>query len=99
MLTLTDNADAVVSSIVNGQTEAADAGLRIQAADGVGPNGETRFAVHVVSAPEPADVVLDASATRVFLEEAAAEALADKVLDAGVDDAGAVSFTILPQAV
>lgn len=97
MLTLTDNADAVVTTIVGREEASADAGLRIQTAEGQGPNGESRFAVHVVPSPEPADVVIDGVGSRVFLEENAAEALTDKVLDAGVDDEGAVSFTILPQ--
>lgn len=97
MLTLTENADAVVTTIVGREDASADAGLRIETAEGQGPNGEARFAVHVVPSPEPADVVVEGAASRVFLEDAAAEVLADKVLDAGVDDQGAVSFTILPQ--
>lgn len=97
MLTLTDNADAIVSTIVTRQEDGSDAGLRIHTAEGTGPNGEARFAVQVVGAPEPADEILQSSTTRVFLERNAAEALSDKVLDAGVDDEGAVSFNILPQ--
>lgn len=97
MLTLTENADAVVTTIVGREDASEDAGLRIQTAEGQGPNGEARFAVHVVPSPEPADVVVEGSASRVFLEDSAAEALSDKVLDAGVDEQGAVSFTILPQ--
>ncbi|MGM7671972.1 Fe-S cluster assembly protein HesB [Microbacterium sp. A93] len=97
MLTLTENADAVVTTIVGREDASADAGLRIQTAEGQGANGEARFAVHVVPSPEDADLVIEGTGSRVFLEENAAEALADKVLDAGVDDQGAVSFTILPQ--
>lgn len=97
MLTLTENADAVVTTIVGREDASTDAGLRIQTADGQGPRGEARFAVHVVPSPEPADVVIEGTGSRVFLEENAAEVLSDKVLDAGVDDQGAVSFTILPQ--
>lgn len=97
MLTLTENADAVVTTIVGREDASADAGLRIQTAEGQGPNGEARFAVHVVPSPEPADVVVEGEGSRVFLEDAAADALSDKVLDAGVDEQGAVSFTILPQ--
>lgn len=96
MLTLTDNAEAVVSTIVHNQGEGEDAGLRIQTAEAAGPAGETRFAVHVVPAPEADDIVVSGTG-KVFLEEQAAEALTDKVLDAGVDDQGAVSFTIMPQ--
>ena len=97
MLTLTENADAVVTTIVGREDASAEAGLRIQNAEGQGPGGEARFAVHVVPAPETADVIIEGDASRVFLEETVAEALSDKVLDAGVDEAGAVSFTILPQ--
>lgn len=97
MLTLTENADAVVTTIVGREDASADAGLRIQTAEGQGPNGEARFAVHVVPSPEPADVVVEGQGSRVFLEDTAADALSDKVLDAGVDEQGAVSFTILPQ--
>jgi Fe-S cluster assembly iron-binding protein IscA len=97
VLTLTENADAIVSTIVTQQGDGADAGLRIQTAEGTGLHGEPRFAVHVVPAPEAADQVVEATGARVFLEDAAAAALADKVLDAGVDDAGAVSFALLAQ--
>lgn len=97
MLTLTDNATTIVNSIVTGQTDGTEAGLRIAAADAEGPGGEPRFAVNVVSAPEPADQVIEDEGSRVFLEPSAADALSDKVLDAGVDDAGAVSFTLLPK--
>ncbi|MGO2685108.1 MAG: Fe-S cluster assembly protein HesB [Microbacterium sp.] len=99
MLTLTENADAVVTTIVGREDAGAEAGLRIQTAEGQGPNGEARFAVHVVPTPEPADVVVEGPESRVFLEDTAAEVLSDKMLDAGVDEQGAVSFTILPQPV
>lgn len=99
MLTLTDNASAIVATLVGRQEDGDDAGLRIQAADAPGPNGEPRFAVHVVPSPEPEDQIVEGAGARVFLEEPAADALADKVLDAGVDDEGAVSFTVIPQPV
>jgi hypothetical protein len=42
---------------------------------------------------------VESSGARVFLEENAAVVLSDKVLDAQVDDEGAVRFAIgLPQA-
>ncbi|MGW8484375.1 Fe-S cluster assembly protein HesB [Microbacterium sp. NPDC055903] len=99
MLTLTDNANAVVTSIVTGQDQGDQAGLRIETAQGSGPAGEPRFAVRVVASPEPADQIIEAAGTQVFLETGAAEALSDKVLDAGVDGEGSVSFTLLPQPV
>lgn len=97
MLTLTENADAVVTSIVAGQGADTAAGLRIATSAQPGTGGESRLAVTVVEAPEPADQVVEASGTKVFLESGAAEVLSDKVLDAAVDDNGAVSFTVLPQ--
>lgn len=97
MLTLTDNANAVVTSIVTGQMHTEQAGLRIETAVDPGPQGEPRFAVQVVAEPQATDQVIMAAGTHVFLEPAAAEALQDKVLDAGVDEKGAVSFTLLPQ--
>jgi len=99
VLTLTDNATAVVTTIVNRDENGADAGLRIQATDSTGPNGEARFAVQVTPSPEPTDQVIEGEGSRVFLAQSAAEALSDKVLDAGVDQQGAVSFTVLPQPV
>ncbi|MGF3056649.1 Fe-S cluster assembly protein HesB [Microbacterium sp. YY-01] len=97
MLTLTDNARVVVSDLVTNQSAQPDAGLRIHLAD---PTAETpRFAVTIVDAPEAEDDVIDASGARVFLEQNAAVALTDKVLDAGVNEEGAVSFSVLPQAV
>lgn len=97
MLTLTENADAVVTSIVAGQGADTAAGLRIATSAEPGAGGESRLAVTVVETPEPADQVVEASGTKVFLESGAAEVLSDKVLDAAVDDNGAVSFTVLPQ--
>lgn len=99
MLTLTENADAVVTTIVGREDAGAEAGLRIRTAEGQGPNGEARFAVHIAPTPEPADVVIEGAQSRVFLEDVAADALSDKVLDAGVDEQGSVSFTILPQPI
>ncbi|MBO0979300.1 Fe-S cluster assembly protein HesB [Microbacterium sp. SD291] len=97
MLTLTDNATAIVTTLVNRQSDAVDAGLRIHTAAAEEPDGASRFSVLVAEHPEPQDQVLELAGARVFLEEAAAIALDDKVLDAGVDDQGAVSFAVLPQ--
>ncbi|MFS0852631.1 Fe-S cluster assembly protein HesB [Microbacterium sp. 179-I 3D4 NHS] len=97
MLTLTDNASAIVSTLVTRQSEAPDAGLRIHSTEGQGPSGESRLAVLVAPDPEPADQVVEVSGARLFLDETAAAALDDKVLDAGVDDEGAVSFAVMSQ--
>jgi len=94
MLTLTDNANTIAATIVAQQSSTPDAGLRIHSS---GTEAEPRFAVTVVPAPEPGDAVVDDETIRVFLEENAAAALDDKVLDAAVDEQGSVSFSLLPQ--
>ena len=94
MLTLTENANTIAATIVAQQSTGPDAGLRIHSS---GTDAEPRFAVTVASTPEPGDAVVGDDEIRVFLEQAAAEALDDKVLDAAVDEQGAVSFTLLPQ--
>ena len=97
MLTHTDNATPNVNTHVSPQTDADDAGLRIHSTPAPGPDGGARLAVLVTPDPEPDDQVVEVSGTRLFLDETAAAALDDKVLDAGVDDEGSVSFAVLPQ--
>lgn len=99
MLTLTDNASAIVTTLVNRQSEAEDAGLRIHTSTEPGPDGAARLAVDVTPHPEPEDQVIELIGARIFLEEEAAVVLSDKVLDAGVSEEGAVSFAVLPQQV
>ena len=94
MLTLTENANTIAATIVAQQSDAPDAGLRIHSS---GTDAEPRFAVTVAAAAEPGDAIVGDDAIHVFLEKAAADALDDKVLDAAVDEQGAVSFTLLPQ--
>ncbi|WP_067198247.1 Fe-S cluster assembly protein HesB [Microbacterium sp. XT11] len=99
MLTLTDNATAIVTTLVSRQSDTADAGLRIHSAETDPARGEQRLAVLVAEHPEPLDQVVEVSGTRLFMDEAASAVLDDKILDAGVDEAGAVSFSVLPQPV
>lgn len=98
MLTLTENANSVVKTIVDQaapDAQAGNAGLRISQDAADSP------ALHVMptEAPQPGDQILEESGVRVFLEETAAVTLDDKVLDAQVDENGGVQFTIAPQAV
>jgi Fe-S cluster assembly iron-binding protein IscA len=97
VLTLTDNATAIVSTLVSRQNDAPDAGLRIHSTAEQDAEGAARLAVAVTADPEPADQVVEVAGTRLFLDEAAASALDDKVLDAGVDDEGSVSIAVMPQ--
>lgn len=99
MLTLTDNATALVTTLVRRRTDTEGAGLRIHTAETPGQTGEARLAADVVVSPEPDDQILDLPGAPVFLEGEAASVLDDKVLDANVNEEGAVSFSLLPQAV
>ncbi len=95
MLTLTENASTVVKTLVGQNApEAQEAGLRISQDAADSP------ALHVIpaEAPYPGDAVIEEDGARVFLEETAAVTLDDKVLDAQVDEAGGVQFSIGIQA-
>lgn len=95
MLTLTENANNVVKTIVDQAGGGNDAGLRIS------QDAPDSPALHVMptEAPQPGDQVLEEeSGARVFLEETAAVTLDDKILDAQVDQSGGVQFSIAPQA-
>lgn len=90
MLTLTENASNVVKKIT-AQTPGADGGgLRISTSDAASHD----LTVAVLPAPQPQDEVVESAGALVFLEENAAVALSDKVLDAEVDEAGAVRFAL-----
>jgi iron-sulfur cluster assembly protein len=94
VLTLTENANNVVKTIVEQATPGAQAGLRISQDSPDSP------ALHVMptEAPQPGDHVVEEQAgARVFLEETAAVTLDDKILDAQVDESGGVQFTIAVQ--
>lgn len=95
MLTLTENANNVVKTIVDEATQGGQAGLRISQDAADSP------ALHVMptDAPQPGDQVVEEAGARVFLEETAALTLEDKVLDAQVDAGGGVQFSITSQLV
>jgi iron-sulfur cluster assembly protein len=89
MLTLTENASTIVQAIA-AQSEGEEAGLRITAQ----PDEETSFAVATSDGPEPGDQIVEQAGAKVYLESQAAEVLDDKILDAGVDEAGNVQFAL-----
>lgn len=94
MLTLTENASTIVKTITVQATGTENGGLRISS-----PAPESvDLAVAVAEAPEPLDQVVDVAGAHVFLEENAAAVLSDKILDADVDEAGAVRFAIGEQS-
>lgn len=90
MLTLTENASSLIKNLAEQTPVADDAGLRISTTDAE----STNFTVDFTSTPEPSDQIIENAGARVFLEEKAATALDDKVLDAQVDAEGSVRFAI-----
>lgn len=90
MLTLTENATSVIKNITGGEEEPDGSGLRITQQGTDNPE----LALTTAPTPEPGDQVVEDQGARVFLEETAAQTLDDKVLDAQVDDAGGVQFTL-----
>lgn len=95
MLTLTENASHVVKAIIAQTPETDGGGLRINAEE----SGSSELGVAVAPAPEPTDAVVEQDGARVFLDENATAALADKVLDAEVDKDSSVRFDIGQQQV
>ena len=93
MLTLTENATLVIKSITGVEGAPEGAGVRISQENPTDP----ALAVTTTEAPRPGDQVVEEAGARVFLEENAANALDDKILDAAVDDKGGVEFLLVPQ--
>jgi iron-sulfur cluster assembly protein len=94
VLTLTENASAVIKNITGGEQEPDGSGLRIVQQ---GADESAELALSTAASPEPGDQVVEDQGARVFLEETAAQTLDDKVLDAQVDESGGVQFTLAIQ--
>ncbi len=94
MLTLTENASTIVKTLVDQTESSQDAGLRFSQED------PSAGALTVTTAEQamPGDAVVEHDGAKVFLDETATVALGDQVLDANVDEAGAVQFSIIPSA-
>lgn len=92
MLTLTDNAVAVIHNLTDQREVPDGAGLRI-ATDTEG----AQLTLSVAPEPMTGDQILDAGGAKLFLDAAAAELLDDKALDASVEDDGRVLFSIAEQ--
>ena len=93
MLTLTENAQTIITGIVDGAQVPQTGGIRIaQDAEGTG------LSVAVAELPQAEDQVVEAAGAKVFLDPSAAVALDDKVLDASASPDGRVDFAIDPQA-
>jgi iron-sulfur cluster assembly protein len=94
MLTLTENASTIVKTIVDQTSVSDDAGLRFSQ-EGANQGALT---VSTVEGAQPGDEVVEQGGAMVFLDETAAVALGDQVLDATVDPSGAVQFSITATA-
>jgi len=90
MLTLTENASAAIKNLTHQTAVAGDAGLRISTTD----DATGSLKVELTPTPEPTDELVEDAGARVFLEEGAAAALSDMVLDAQLDGDGAVRFAV-----
>lgn len=93
MLTLTENATLIAKSIADQPDTPEATALRIASAG----QSDSSFAVSTTTQPEPDDQVVEHNGATVYLEPAAAALLDDKVLDAGVDEAGNVQFSLALQ--
>ncbi|NYG05954.1 Fe-S cluster assembly iron-binding protein IscA [Phycicoccus badiiscoriae] len=94
MLTLTENASTIVKTIVDQNLSTEDAGLRFSQ-EGADSGGLT---VTTAEQAQPGDAVVEQDGAKVYLDETAAVALGDQVLDAAVDETGGVQFSLLPAA-
>lgn len=91
MLTLTENACSIVKRYTDHPDTPDQAGLRITS------TAEAQLAVTTTDEPVAGDQLVEQDGARVYLDPLASEQLDDKVLDAGVDDAGNIQFGLLSQ--
>lgn len=84
MLTLTDSAKDAVRQMVGQQNAPEGSGIRIAATPSNG--AEATLSLDLATEPSAGDTVVEDEGARVFLDEAAAAVLDDKVLDATEHD-------------
>jgi iron-sulfur cluster assembly protein len=96
VLTVTENARSIVKEITDTSASEISA-LRITAEESPA-SAQSSFAINAVAAPQPGDQTVDDAGATIHLDPGAAQLLDDQVLDAAVDEAGAVRFSIAPQS-
>jgi iron-sulfur cluster assembly protein len=84
MLTLTDSAKDAVRQMVDEQDAPDGSGIRIAATQSNGSEGS--LVLDLATEPSAGDTVVEDEGARIFLDEAAAAMLDDKVLDATEHD-------------
>jgi Fe-S cluster assembly iron-binding protein IscA len=92
VLTLTENASTIVKTLVQQNLPTEDAGIRFSGE----ASGSGALTVSTAEGAQPGDQVVESDGAKVYLDETAAVALNDQVLDATVDEAGSVQFAIAP---
>jgi Fe-S cluster assembly iron-binding protein IscA len=96
MLVVTENARAIVKEITDSSAAEINA-LRISTESALDAS-PSALAITAVNAPEAGDQTIEEAGATIHLDAAAAQELDDKVLDAAVDESGAVRFAVAPQA-
>ena len=94
MLTLTDHAVAAIRNLTSQPGLPAETGLRIAPEDG----GAGGLALSLSDGPRAGDQIIEEADVHVFVQHQAAPILADKALDAQVNQDGEVSFLLQQQA-
>lgn len=91
MFTLTDDACLIVKAVAARTAGGrAAGGVRISS----GAHAGAHFAIDPAAGASPGDVTVEQAGARAFLAPDAVDALVDSVLDASIDRAGVVSFSI-----
>jgi iron-sulfur cluster assembly protein len=93
VLTLTDRAAETIRILTSQPGVPADTGLRMSLQD----SGEGTLALSLAS-PQPDDDVIEEAGARVFVQRDAAAMVADRELDAQLDEQGRASFKLSMQA-
>ena len=94
MLTLTDRAAETIHILTSQPGIPADTGLRMSLQE-----NETGTLALALAGPEPDDAVIEEAGARVFVQRDAAAMVADRELDAELDEQGRASFRLGAQAV
>jgi iron-sulfur cluster assembly protein len=89
VLTLTDRAAETIRILISQPGVPADTGLRMSLQD-----TEAGTLALSLSGPEPDDAVIEDAGARVFVQQDAAAMVADRELDAELDEQGRASFRL-----
>lgn len=93
MLVLTEAAAEAVKSLSTTSSAAPESGLRIESS-AAEPGGPEELQATAATGPSENDEVIEAAGAHVYLDQKAAAYLADKVLDAQVDQEGKARFSL-----